>query len=548
MTSTATGDGGAPDLGLSERRQPMPRAENILVRAVQRVPSGVRSKLLVALFGGVVLLVVTGVLGLRAIADSNDRAESLRSLQHRATAYRALQTAVEEIRFLIALRAGGPDLQTYVGATPSSSPSAESLANLDQAIATTVTTRLGPGGDVGNLGFTPPAAELALVDKVAADEAQLTDVIARIHALDQSGSTADATQLQGSQAEPLVHDLESVTDELVGTTSAATDALIADDRSSLADSERIFVVVAALGVLLALAAGFALSWSVVGPIKRMETRLAAIASGDFNGRVDVPNRDELGVLAANINRMNDELGRVYAEFESASRHKSEFLANMSHELRTPLNAILGFSEVLGLEMAGPLNETQQQYVADVLGAGQHLLSLINDILDLSKVEAGRMELDLADVSIADALERGVTMQQDRASRNAIGLDLRVDPDVGFVRADERKIRQVVFNLLSNAVKFTPSGGRVEVRASRHDGVVEIAVADTGIGISPDDQERIFEEFQQAVDPPGGTREGTGLGLTLSRRFVELHGGRLWVQSELGRGSTFHFTLPATVAA
>jgi signal transduction histidine kinase len=299
---------------------------------------------------------------------------------------------------------------------------------------------------------------------------------------------------------------------------------------------------------LALVLGYALSWSVIGPIKRMEARLAAIASGDFSGHVDVPNRDELGALATNINQMNDQLGRVYKELESASRHKSEFLANMSHELRTPLNAIIGFSEVLREEMSGPLNVSQRQYVEDVLEAGQHLLSLINDILDLAKVEAGRMELALADVSILDALESGVTMHQARASRNEITLNLSIDPDVGAVRADERKVRQVVFNLLSNAVKFTPSGGRVDVSARRHDGVVEIAIADTGVGISPADQERIFEEFRQAGDPGTASPEGTGLGLTLSKRFVELHGGRLWVQSEPGAGTTFRFTLPAQVQA
>jgi signal transduction histidine kinase len=184
----------------------------------------------------------------------------------------------------------------------------------------------------------------------------------------------------------------------------------------------------------------------------------------------------------------------------------------------------------------------------VLDSGQHLLSLINDILDLSKVEAGRMELALSDVSIAEALERGVTMHRGRADRNSVALDLRVDPDVGSIRADERKIRQVVFNLLSNAVKFTPSGGRVEVSAVRHDAVVEIAVADTGIGIAPADQERIFEEFQQARGTASGPSDGTGLGLTLSRRFVELHGGRLWVESEPGAGATFRFTLPVAVAA
>jgi signal transduction histidine kinase len=154
-----------------------------------------------------------------------------------------------------------------------------------------------------------------------------------------------------------------------------------------------------------------------------------------------------------------------------------------------------------------------------------------------------MELALAEVSILDTLESGLTMHQARATRNDITLHLTIEPDVGLVRADERKVRQVVFNLLSNAMKFTPSGGRVDVSASRHDGVVEIAVADTGVGISQTDQERIFEEFQQAGGPSTGSTEGTGLGLTLSKRFVELHGGRLWVQSELGAGTTFRFTLP-----
>jgi signal transduction histidine kinase len=194
-------------------------------------------------------------------------------------------------------------------------------------------------------------------------------------------------------------------------------------------------------------------------------------------------------------------------------------------------------------MFGPLNASQKQYVEDVLDAGRHLLSLINDILDLSKVEAGQMELTLADVSILETLESGLTMHQARAGRNEITIRLTIEPDVGAVRADERKVRQVVFNLLSNAVKFTPSGGRVDITARRHDGVVEIAVADTGIGISPVDQERIFEEFQQVHAAGMPSPEGTGLGLTLSKRFVELHGGRLWVQSEPGAGTTFRFTLP-----
>jgi signal transduction histidine kinase len=523
------------------RQARLSRADNPLIRAVQRTPSGVQAKLLVALLGAVVLLVVVGVLGMRAIADSNDRAEALRVLQQRATAYRALQADVEQVQQLLGLRAGGPDLQAFV--PPAAAPTGAALASLDQTIATAL-TRLGPGGDIANLGFEVPAAERAALDQIAADETRLSDAMRRILALDQAGKAAEASQLQGTEIDPLKADLVSLTDKLVAGTSAETNAVITENRSSFAASQLTFVAVAILSIVLALILGYALSWSVIGPIKRMEARLAAIASGDFSGHVNVPNRDELGALAANINAMNDQLGRVYDELATASRHKSEFLANMSHELRTPLNAIIGFSEVLREEMAGPLNETQQQYVEDVLEAGQHLLSLINDILDLAKVEAGRMELALAEVSILETLESGLTMHQARAASNEITLTLRIERDVGVVRADERKIRQVVFNLLSNALKFTPSGGRVDVSASRHDGVVEIAVADTGMGISPADQERIFEEFQQAHAAGAGSAEGTGLGLTLSKRFVELHGGRLWVQSELGEGTTFRFTLPA----
>jgi signal transduction histidine kinase len=195
------------------------------------------------------------------------------------------------------------------------------------------------------------------------------------------------------------------------------------------------------------------------------------------------------------------------------------------------------------QMFGELNEQQMGYVGDVLESGQHLLSLINDILDLSKVEAGRMDLELSDVFLPLALQSGLTMQGERAGKTGITLGLSVHPDDLVVRADERKLRQIVFNLLSNAVKFTPPGGRVDVSARLTDGVVEVAVTDTGSGIAPEDQELIFVEFRQARGDPGTRQEGTGLGLPLSRRFVELHGGRLWVESEQGVGSTFRFTLP-----
>jgi len=215
---------------------------------------------------------------------------------------------------------------------------------------------------------------------------------------------------------------------------------------------------------------------------------------------------------------------------------------MSHELRTPLNAIIGFSEVLTDRMFGELNEKQEEYLKDIYASGTHLLSLINDILDLSKIEAGRMELELTEFDLPIAIDNALTLVRERAGRRSIALHATLNPELGPIQADERKVRQVVLNLLSNAIKFTPEGGRIDVSAMPKDGLVEVSVTDTGVGIAPQDQEAVFEEFRQ-VGAAAKKVEGTGLGLTLCRKFVELHGGKIWVKSQLGRGATFTFTLP-----
>jgi signal transduction histidine kinase len=248
-------------------------------------------------------------------------------------------------------------------------------------------------------------------------------------------------------------------------------------------------------------------------------------------------------LAIQNARLFREIADKSRLLEAASRHKSEFLANMSHELRTPLNAILGFSEVLAERMFGEVNEKQAEYLQDILSSGRYLLSLINDILDLSKVEAGRLELELGRFHLPTAPDNALTLVRERATRHGITLTQTVDVGVGDVVADERKVKQILLNLLSNAVKFTPEGGRVGVTVTAADGVVTIAVSDTGIGIAPEDQAAIFEEFRQVGREDARKQEGTGLGLTLAKKFVELHGGRIWVQSQVGQGSTFTFTLP-----
>jgi signal transduction histidine kinase len=249
------------------------------------------------------------------------------------------------------------------------------------------------------------------------------------------------------------------------------------------------------------------------------------------------------VIAIENVRLFHEIQEKTRQLEAANRHKDEFLASMSHELRTPLNAVIGFSEVLLERMFGELNDKQEEYLGDILASGRHLLSLINDILDLAKIEAGRMELDLEDFDLAQAIDNAVVLVRERATRKGLVLETALAPALGAVRADQRKIKQVLLNLLSNAVKFTPEGGRVEVRAERADDHVEVSVSDTGIGIAVEDQETVFEEFRQVGTDYAKKHEGTGLGLTLSRKFVELHGGRIAVKSRLGDGSTFTFTLP-----
>ena len=249
------------------------------------------------------------------------------------------------------------------------------------------------------------------------------------------------------------------------------------------------------------------------------------------------------VIAIQNARLFNEIRDKSRQLEIANQHKSEFLANMSHELRTPLNAIIGFSEVLLERMFGELNEKQDDYLKDIFTSGKHLLSVINDILDLSKIEAGRMELDLGDFDAAQALANAMTLVRERAQTHGIGLTLEADGVAGELRADERKFKQILLNLLSNAVKFTPDGGTVVVRAALTDIGIQVGVSDTGVGISAEDQLVVFDEFKQVGRHYTNKHEGTGLGLALTKRFVELHGGTLTLQSEPGVGSTFTFTIP-----
>jgi len=304
------------------------------------------------------------------------------------------------------------------------------------------------------------------------------------------------------------------------------------------------------GFIISALAALALARRMVSPIRTLQEGAQRIGAGELEQKIDVRTGDELEALAGQFNDMTTELRRSYAELEQkveertaqlavANRHKTEFLANMSHELRTPLNAIIGFSEALREKMFGELNAKQEEYLNDIHDSGRHLLSLINDILDLSKIEAGRMDLDVQSFAAPPALEAALALVRERAQRKEIALSLEVDPALGEMRADERKFKQILLNLLSNAIKFTPEGGRIAVAARQNGAGLEVAVSDNGIGIAPQDQATVFEEFRQV----GPRAEGTGLGLALTRKFVELHGGSIRLDSAPGRGTIFTFTLP-----
>ena len=517
------------------------------MRGVGRIPTSVQSKLLLAFAIVVVLLVTVGVLGINALNQSNDRGEALGLLPQRVAAYQELKTDGDQLNSLMISREDFIACVGSGGKSPycsnsfvcddlcqGSMPTPATVSAVDGAIRKTLDL-LGPLTVVANLGFVPPPPERSIVNEIHSEFSQIDTAMGGIVAGDQEGNYS------GSDPEPVAANLDSNAVELVDLAEQAKAKLIAQDQASYLASQHLFIGVAAGSAALALVLGVILAWAVVEPIRQMRTRLAAIASGDFSGHVEVTNRDELGALAADLNRTSDELGRLYAEVDSASRHKSEFLGNMSHELRTPLNAVIGFSEVLEGRLFGELNDKQAEYVADIRTSGRHLLAVINDILDLSKIEAGRMDLQVTPFLLADVVQSSAALLRERATRQGVALAYEIDPSIGVIEGDERMLKQVLFNLLTNALKFTPRGGHVDVSAHADGDDVVVSVHDDGIGIAPADQARIFEEFQQVKTPQ--SQEGTGLGLTISRRFIQLHRGTLRVDSELGKGTMFTFTIP-----
>jgi len=409
---------------------------------------------------------------------------------------------------------------------------------------------------LARLETAAPPEERTLIQAIRAAQDDAMATVADIANAVRDRRMGDAMMALQTRQEPIHQRIEN----LVATLVVAEEARMASLRSSIAAAQgqswRQMAAFALASVAVALIGGFIISWSFILPVREFHGFLSQVAGGRFGGSISVPNRDEFGALAERMNWMSGELRRLDDEqsvaastlrglndrLEQASRAKSEFLANMSHELRTPLNAILGFTEIVLDELYGEVPANLREPLTDIQTNGRHLLRLINDVLDLSKIEAGRLELGVGEYSVQEIVDVAHTSLRSLAIEKGLGFSAWVAPDIPSAYGDGRRITQCLMNLAGNAIKFTRQG-RVEIDVSLEDGWLTYRVTDTGIGIPKDEVEHIFDEFRQVDTTITKEYGGTGLGLSITKRLVEMHGGRIGVESELGKGSRFFFTLP-----
>jgi len=681
-----------------------------LPRLVARVPATVHKKLIAAFLVIVVLLIAVGAVGLQVLSHTNRRAKELVELQRKIAAYRQLQHDTTAQLYSVASALLLPEERTLEA----------TLRQLNQF-----------GYDLDRLQFVAKD-EVELLGQVRKDYDQFIQVVSQAVEVIRGGKIAEGHRLQLTQANPLAERLERLMNQLVNRAEADMVASIEASDEAYTHSRWIVIGFALGSIVLALVLGYAISWSVIGPVQQMDTRFQQIASGDFSQRVEVPNRDELGTLAANLNRMNDELGRLYEQIEArnrdlresleqqtatsevlgvisssptdlrptyktiltnitrlcesniaalflydgelldtaasygttqefaehlksarprpsretttrlaalerttvhvadllhdpafspkprelyekenvrtvlsvpmlrenklvgvittwrrevrpfsdkqislvktfadqaviaienvrlfqeidqknqqlevANRHKSEFLARISHDLRTPLNAIIGFTRMVLRKTEGQLPDLQRENLQKVLISGEHLLGLINGLLDLAKVEAGRMEVFAENCSVDDVIHMAASTVEPMLKDGRVRLTRDIAPDIPQLNTDRQKLKQIILNLLSNAAKFTEQG-EIKVSAWQENGTLKLAVSDTGIGMKKEALSHIFEEFRQAETSTSGKYGGTGLGLAIVKKFVNLMGGDISVESEAGKGSKFTITIPISL--
>jgi signal transduction histidine kinase/CheY-like chemotaxis protein len=498
----------------------MRRLDRLMVGAVARLPFRVQTKLLSAFLAIAALLIVVGAAGLQVLTGVNERTVELIRSERKIAAYRQVQhdTTSQLYRVTSAL-----------------------LANDDRSLDSALRQLNQFGYDLERLQFVAKD-EGELLGRVKQDYDRFVAVVNKVVELIRRGTVAEAREVQLKEAQPLANSLERLTNQLVNKAEADMVAGI-DASESAYSAAKLNVILFAIGsIVFALLLGRTISWSLVGPLNEIDARVSRIAEGDFTQRVAIANRDELGALAANVNRTCEQLGELYQQLEAASQHKSAFLANMSHELRTPLNAVIGYSEMLQ-EMAE--DEGFDQFLPDlakIRDAGRHLLNLINDILDLSKIEAGKMDLYLEEVDLKVLLEEVRSIVAPLATSGGNRFDIVYPEDLGTFYTDRTKLKQSLLNLLGNASKFTEHG-RVTLELRSGDEELSFSVSDTGIGMTEEQLGRLFQAFSQADASTTRRYGGTGLGLAITKHFCEMLGGRITVESEAGRGSTFTITLP-----
>src|SRR5262250_3684 len=503
-----------------------------LVRGVARMQASVHFKLLAAFMLVALLVAVMGAISLEIMSRMAAQSEAMHRAHQRVTsageAQHALAMQMNYTAMALILR----DEATIGKILKENNRLNSMLAEIEDAA---------------------PAEERGVIQRIRAAQGDVMATVADVANLVRDGKIDQAMQLQLSAGYPLFQQVESLVEQVVHIEERNMARQL--EATTRANRHALYLmgslVVASL--ILALFLGFVTSWSFILPVRQAQSFLARVAKGDFSTTVTVDNRDEFGGLAAQMNKMSAELHRLYEEQRTvarqlarASQAKSEFLANMSHELRTPMNAILGFTEMVLDNIYGEVPAELRGPIEDVRTCGQQLLRLINDVLDLTKIEAGRMELSLTDYSVQEVVETARTSLRSLAEEKGLLFTAEVAPDLPVAHGDGKRITQCVTNLVGNALKFTKQG-RVAITARLEGNEVVYSVSDTGIGIPADQLDHIFGEFRQVDASISREFGGTGLGLSITKTFVELHGGRIWVESEPGRGSTFSFAIPLRVA-
>jgi signal transduction histidine kinase len=510
-----------------------------LVRQVARVRASVHAKLLVAFLLIAVVLIAMGAMSLRAIGSVVRHSHQLDQARERVDAARQIEHALglqmNFTRNALLLR----DDATI-----------ESMFRENNRFQATF-DRLEAGAQDD---------QRETIRRIRSTQDQVMATVARIAALIRENKADEAMSLHLNEGYPQYREIATLVTRAVRNEEAEMGRLRAGMDAVNRHAIRLVSVFGAASIGLALGLGFVISWSFILPVRAADGFLERVAKGDFTASIAVPNRDEFGALAERMNHMSGELHQLYdeqrrtaqqlralnAELERASKAKSDFLASMSHELRTPMNAILGFTEMIRDGIYGDIPDDIREPVGDIHTCGKQLLGLINNVLDLSKIEAGRMDLALGDYVVDDVVSP--VRQALHALAAAKGLDLAVTipAETPLCFGDGKRLTQCVMNLAGNALKFTREG-RVEVRVEVQDDDLLFAVADTGIGIPAEQVGHIFEEFRQADVTVSREFGGTGLGLSITRKLVELHGGRIWVESVEGKGSTFFFRVPVRLA-